>query len=56
MMMAKDVVKVSLVTPKDEGKVEVTLEVDNDSSGKFPMTITCEQLPNGRWRQAPASE
>jgi hypothetical protein len=51
MMMKKDVVRVGFVAPKEDNKVEITLEVENDPSGQFPMTITCEQLPNGRWRQ-----
>jgi hypothetical protein len=45
MMMKKDVVRVGSVTPKEDNKVEVTLEVDNDPSGQCPMTIVCEQLP-----------
>jgi hypothetical protein len=51
MMMKKGVVKVTVVVPKGENTVDVTLEVDDDPSGQFPMTVTCEQLPNGRWRQ-----
>jgi hypothetical protein len=51
MMMKKDVVRVASVIPKGERRVEVTLEVDEDPSGQFPMTMTCEQLPNGRWHQ-----
>jgi hypothetical protein len=39
------------VTPKGENEVEVTLELEGDSSGQFPMKVICEQLPNGRWRQ-----
>jgi hypothetical protein len=51
MAMKKDVVRVASVSRKDENKVEVTLEVDDDPSGQFPMTVVCEQLQNGRWRQ-----
>lgn len=48
MAMKKDVVRVASVTSKNERKVEVTLEIEDDPSGQFPMTVTCEQLPSGR--------
>ena len=53
MMMKKDVVRIASITPKGENKVEVELQVKEDPSGEFPMTVICEQLPNGRWRQLP---
>lgn len=51
--MKEDVVRVASVVPKEEKRVDVTLEVDDDPSGQFPMTVTCEQLPSGRWRKVP---
>lgn len=51
MMMKKDVVKVVSATPKGENTVEITLNVEIDPSGQFPMTVTCEPLQNGHWRQ-----
>jgi hypothetical protein len=51
MAMKKEMVRVASVSRKDENKVEVTLEVDDDPSGQFPMTVVCEQLQNGRRRQ-----
>lgn len=53
MMWRKHTVRVESVTRKDDNKADVSLEDDNDPSGQFPMTITCEQLPSGRWRQVP---
>ena len=55
-MMSKDVVKVTSITPTGENQVDVVLDADDDPSGLFPMTIKCEQLPSGRWRQAPPDE
>lgn len=51
--MMKDAVRIASVSPRNANKVDVILEVDDDPSGQFPITITCEQLPNGRWRQVP---
>jgi hypothetical protein len=55
MAMNEDVVRVASIRQLHETKREITLEVDDDPSGQFPMTVVCEQMPNGRWRQVRAS-
>jgi hypothetical protein len=55
MAMNEDVVRVASIRQVDETKREITLEVEDDPSGQFLMTVVGEQMPNGRWRQVQAS-
>lgn len=51
MMWKRETVHVESIQESGQNTVEVTLVTDSDDpANQFPMTITCEQLPNGRWR------
>jgi hypothetical protein len=52
LFFKREVVRVASVVPKDDSQVEIELVADEDPPGQFPMTVVCEQLANGRWRQA----
>ena len=50
--MNREVVSVASVNVRGKGRVDVTLEARDDPGKHFPMTFTCVQLPNGRWRRS----